>query len=156
MALPQLTATGNLTRDPELRHTQSGTAVASFTVACNKKRKNDDGKWEDVASCFLNCTVWDRDADAAVEVLAKGDQVTVVGSLRQRDYVDKDDNKRTAYEVDVYTVAKVVRARLADREKPGQPPVNDPWATQENKPKEASTPAAADPWAAPAGAEPPF
>lgn len=129
MALPQLTATGNLTGDPELRFTPAGKAVANFTVACNKKRKNEQtGEWEDVASCFLNCTVWDRDAEAVAEELRRGSQVTVVGALKQRTYDDRDGNKRTAYDVDVYSVALVVRSRLADREKPTGKPIEDPWA----------------------------
>lgn len=130
MALPQLTATGNLTGDPELRFTPAGKAVANFTVACNKKRKTDAGVWEDVASCFLNCTVWDRDAEAVAEELRRGSQVTVVGALKQRTYDDRDGNKRTAYDVDVYSVATVVRSRLAEREKPAEPASQqDPWAT---------------------------
>jgi single-strand DNA-binding protein len=129
MALPQLTATGNLTGDPELRFTPAGKAVANFTVACNKKRKTEAGVWEDVASCFLNCTVWDRDAEAVAEELTRGSQVTVVGALKQRTYEDRDGNKRTAYDVDVYSVAVVVKARLADREKPASAPLDDPWAT---------------------------
>lgn len=120
MALPQLTATGNLTGDPELRFTPAGKAVANFTVACNKKRKTEAGGWEDVASCFLNCTVWDRDAEAVAEELRRGSQVTVVGALKQRTYDDRDGNKRIAYDVEVYSVAAVVRSRVASQ---------DPWAT---------------------------
>lgn len=148
MALPQLTATGNLTGDPELRFTPAGKAVANFTVACNKKRKAEAGGWEDVASCFLNCTVWDRDAEAVAEELCKGSQVTVVGALKQRTYDDRDGNKRTAYDVDVYSVAKVVRSRSADREKPSGQPPQDPWS----KPADSSV----DPWASPPAEEPPF
>lgn len=139
MSLPQLTATGNLTADPELRFTPAGKAVANFTVACNKKRKTEAGGWEDVASCFLNCTVWDRDAEAVAEELRRGSQVTVVGALKQRTYDDRDGNKRTAYDVDVYSVALVVRSRPADRERPSGPPQNDPWSDGA-KPQ-------SDPWA---------
>ena len=149
MALPQLTATGNLTGDPELRFTPAGKAVANFTVACNKKRKTEAGGWEDVASCFLNCTVWDRDAEAVAEELTRGSQVTVVGALKQRSYEDRDGNKRTAYDVDVYSVALVVRSRPADRERPSEPPRNDPWS--------GGTQSSADPWAGVGSQEePPF
>ncbi len=139
MALPQLTATGNLTGDPELRFTPAGKAVANFTVACNKKRKTEAGGWEDVASCFLNCTVWDRDAEAVAEELRRGSQVTVVGALKQRTYDDRDGNKRTAYDVDVYSVAKVVRSRLAERDKPAEPSSQDPWSS-------APAQGGGDPW----------
>lgn len=146
MALPYLTATGNLTADPELRFTPSGKAVANFTVACNKKRKTDAGGWEDVASCFLNCTVWDRDAEAVAEELTKGTQVTVVGSLKQRTYEDRDGNKRSAYDVEVFNVAKVVRTRTADRDRA---PADGAFGGSGGNGN--------DPWAAPAGGEePPF
>jgi single-strand DNA-binding protein len=136
MALPSLTATGNLTDDPQIRFTSSGKAVASFTVACSKRRQTEAGGWEDSAVCFLRCTVWEREAEAVGEVLTKGAKVTVVGALKQSDYTDKEGNKRTSYDVDVYSVALVVKARTADREKPAEPSSQDPWAT----PADSSTP----------------
>jgi single-strand DNA-binding protein len=130
MGLPQITATGNLTGDPELRFTSSGKAVANWTIACNKKRKNEQtGEWEDVATCFLRCSIWETKAEAVAEKLSRGDEVTVVGSLKQNDYTDKDGNKRTSYDVEAYTVALVVKAPKADREKPAAPNQADPWAT---------------------------
>ena len=141
MGLPQVTATGNLTADPELRFTSSGKAVANWTIACNKKRKNEQtGEWEDVATCFLRCSIWEAKAEAAAEMLTRGAEVTVVGSLKQSEYTDKDGNKRTSYDVDAYSVALVVKAPKATREKPAQggQPQNDPWAkpagTQEEPP----------------------
>jgi single-stranded DNA-binding protein len=71
--------------------------------------------------------------------------VTVVGSLKQNDYTDKDGNKRTSYDVDAFTVALVVKAPKADREKPAQPQ-GDPW----------SAAPANDPWSKPADDVPPF
>lgn len=141
MALPNIMMTGTLVDDVELRYTPGGRAVGSFRVATNKKRKTDAGGWEDVESCFLSCTVWERDAEACVEELARGSRVTVVGALKQRQY-EHDGQKRTTYEVDVFSVAKVVKARTADRERPSEPtsdpwttggqgqPQNDPWASQ--------------------------
>lgn len=145
MGLPQLTATGNLTSDPELRFTSSGKAVANWTIACNKKRKNEHtNEWEDVATCFLRCSIWETKAEAVAEKLSKGDEVTVVGSLKQNDYTDKDGNKRTSYDVDAFSVALVVKAPKADRQ-PAAPP-NDPWGGAP----------ANDPWSKPADTEPPF
>lgn len=135
MALPQLTMTGNLTADPELRFTPSGAAVANFTVACSKRRKNDaTGEWEDVATCFLACTVWKQDAEAVAEELTKGTAVTVVGSLKQRSYEDRDGNKRSAFEVDVYTVAKVVKSRPAERAATQTASEADPWSRPAEEP----------------------
>ena len=146
MGLPQITATGNLTSDPELRFTSSGKAVANWTVACNKKRKNEQtNEWEDVATCFLRCSIWEGKAEAVAEKLTRGDEVTVVGSLKQSEYTDKDGNKRTSYDVDAFSVALVVKAPKAARQS-SQPSGNDPWSGGQQ----------ADPWAkGPAGDEPP-
>ena len=146
MPLPSITATGNLTADPELRFTSSGKAVASFTVACNKKRKNEAGEWEDVATCFLRCSIWEQKAEAVAEQLTRGSEVTVVGSLKQNDYTDKDGNKRTSYDVDAYSVALVVKPPKATREKPAQGGQSDPWGGAP----------ANDPWSKPADTQPPF
>jgi single-strand DNA-binding protein len=147
MGLPQITATGNLTSDPELRFTSSGKAVANWTVACNKKRKNENtNEWEDVATCFLRCSIWEGKAEAVAEKLTRGDEVTVVGSLKQTEYTDKDGNKRTSYDVDAFSVALVVKAPKAARQS-SHPSGNDPWSGGQQ----------ADPWAKPASnEEPPF
>jgi single-strand DNA-binding protein len=147
MGLPQITATGNLTSDPELRFTSSGKAVANWTVACNKKRKNEaTNEWEDVATCFLRCSIWETKAEAVAEKLSRGDEVTVVGSLKQTEYTDKDGNKRTSYDVDAFSVALVVKAPRADRQQAAKPSQGDPWGA-----------GGEDPWAkGPAGDQPPF
>lgn len=146
MGLPQITATGNLTSDPELRFTSSGKAVANWTVACNKKRKNEQtNEWEDVATCFLRCSIWEAKAEAVAEKLARGDEVTVVGSLKQSEYTDKDGNKRTSYDVDAFSVALVVKAPRADRQQSAKPAQGDPWGAGGN-----------DPWASRAEQSAPF
>ena len=146
MGLPQITATGNLTSDPELRFTSSGKAVANWTVACNKKRKNEQtNEWEDVATCFLRCSIWEAKAEAVAEKLTRGDEVTVVGSLKQSEYVDKDGNKRTSYDVDAFSVALVVKAPRADRQQAAKPAQSDPWSAGGQAP-----------WANTPREEPPF
>lgn len=99
MTLPSVTATGNLTADPELRFTNNGKAVASFTVACNDRRKDATGNWIDGDTTFLTCQAWDEQAEQITEQLSKGQRVTVAGKLRQRSYEAKDGSKRTVYEV---------------------------------------------------------
>ena len=90
---------GNLTRDPELRQTQCGTAVLSLRMASNGRRRNSQtGQWED-EPCFLGVTVWGARAEALARILARGSRVTVQGRLRWREWADKDGARREALEV---------------------------------------------------------
>lgn len=90
---------GNLTRDPELRQTQGGTAVLSLRMASNGRRKNPQtGQWED-EPCFLGVTVLGARADPLARILARGSRVTVQGRLRWREWADKDGARREALEV---------------------------------------------------------
>lgn len=129
MSLPQIALTGNVVDDPELRFTGTGKAVVSFRVACNERKKTDAGGWTDGDSLFLGVTAWEQQAEAIAEQVAKGSKVTVVGKLRQRQWEDKDGNKRSTFEVQAFDVALVVRPPKADREKPTTPASNDPWST---------------------------
>ena len=92
---------GRLTRDPELRHTQSGTAVASFTLAVDRDFKNQDGEKE---ADFINCVAWKGTAEMLARYFTKGRMAVVVGSLQLRDWTDKEGNKRRAAEVVADTV----------------------------------------------------
>jgi len=85
---------GNLTKDPEVRTSDSGTAVMSFSVAINESRKNHTtGEWETVPS-FIDCTVFGNRADGLSKVLAKGSKVVVSGRLHQSSW-EKDGVKRS-------------------------------------------------------------
>jgi single-strand DNA-binding protein len=96
-----LTITGNLTSDPELRFTPTGTAVAAFTVAASRRVYDQaSGQWKDGDTLFLRCSAWRDLADHAAESLTKGTRVIVTGRLKQRDYEASDGTKRTVYELD--------------------------------------------------------
>lgn len=127
MPLPNISLTGNVVDDPELRFTPGGKAVVSFRVAANQRKKTENGGWVDGDSCFLSVTAWEQAAEAIAEQVQRGTKVIVTGVLKQRDYEDRDGNKRTAYDVQAYDVAIVVRPPKAEREKPTTP-VDDPWA----------------------------
>ncbi|MEU2514328.1 single-stranded DNA-binding protein [Streptomyces syringium] len=103
-----LTATGNLTGDPVLRFTGTGTPVASFTVACNDRRKNTVGQWEDAGTLWVRCAAWGRLAEAAAEQLVKGDAVTVTGHLRPDDY-ERDGIKHSGFQVQLGSLARLIR-----------------------------------------------
>ena len=87
---------GNLTRDPELRTTSSGTSVCTFSIAVNRNFTNAAGERE---ADFINITVWRGLAENCAKYLTKGRKVAVAGSLQSRTYDDKEGNKRYALEV---------------------------------------------------------
>ncbi len=80
---------GNLTRDVELRHLQSGTCVGDTSIAINDKRKGDNGEWiEDVT--FVELTLWGRTAEIANEYLSKGSPALIEGRLKLEQWDDKN------------------------------------------------------------------
>ena len=87
---------GNLTKDPELRSTQGGKAVASFTIAVSRRFKNQAG--ESVTD-FFPVTAWGQLAEVCGRYLAKGKKVAVVGELQTRSYEDKQGVKRYVTEI---------------------------------------------------------
>ena len=89
---------GTLGKDPEIRYTASGTAVASFSLATSEKFKNKSGEWEEKTE-WHNVTLWGRQAEIAGEYLAKGKQVHIVGRLQTRKWQDKDGKDRYTTEI---------------------------------------------------------
>jgi single-strand DNA-binding protein len=117
MADNTVTLVGNITDDPELRFTPSGRPVANFTVAVNRRYKNNDGQWEDKLDGFFRCNVWADQAENAAESLQKGTRVVVTGRLQQRSWEDNDGNKRSAFEVQVDEVGPSLRWSTAQVQK---------------------------------------
>ena len=90
---------GNLTRDPELRHTPSGTAVCSLRLAVNSRRKDGaTGQWSDKPNYF-DITVWGQQGESCAQYLAKGRPVGVQGRLEWREWDAQDGSKRQAVEI---------------------------------------------------------
>ena len=87
---------GRLTRDPELRRTQSGTAVASFTLAVDRDYKPQDGERE---TDFIDIVAWRGTGEFVSKYFTKGRMAVVEGRLQVRDWTDKDGNKRRSTEV---------------------------------------------------------
>jgi single-strand DNA-binding protein len=91
--------TGNLTRDPELRNTPSGTAVCSLRIATNTRRKDNTGEWVDKANYF-DVTVWGAQGENCARYLAKGRPVAIDGRLEWREWQDKETGaNRSAVEI---------------------------------------------------------
>lgn len=119
---------GNLTRDPEMRATQSGVSVCNFSIAVNRRYKNPQtGQTE---TDFFNIVAWRQLADLCGKFLMKGKKVAVVGSIQTRTYEAQDGSKRTAFDI----VADEVEFLTPAGEAPGTrntaytPPANSPTA----------------------------
>ncbi len=89
---------GNLGKDPELKHTSSGTAVATMTLATNERFKDKSGEWQDKTE-WHNVVLWQRLAEVASEYLKKGRSVYVEGRLQTRSWEDKQGQKRYTTEI---------------------------------------------------------
>lgn len=87
---------GRLTRDPELRRTQGGTAVASFTLAVDRDFKDQTGER---GTDFIDCVAWSHTGEFASKYFSKGRMAVVQGRLQLRDWTDRDGNKRRSAEV---------------------------------------------------------
>ncbi|ACU40832.1 MULTISPECIES: single-stranded DNA-binding protein [Actinosynnema] len=146
-----ITVVGNLTSDPELRFTQSGAAVAGFTVASTPRTfDRQSGEWKDGEALFLRCNVWRQVAENVAETLTRGSRVIVTGRLRQRSFETKEGEKRTVVELEVdeigpslrYATAKVNKVSRGDgggggygggqqqsRGGGGGAPADDPWGS---------------------------
>ena len=99
---------GNLTDDPELRFTTSGTAVASLRVAVTPRVKDGDA-WRDGETSFFRVNVWRQMAENAAESLSKGDRVIVVGRLKARSWETPEGDKRSVVEVEADEIGPSLR-----------------------------------------------
>ena len=124
---------GRLTRDPELRRTGSGLAVASFSVAVDRDYPNKEtGERE---TDFINCVAWRHTGEFVSKYFSKGSMIVVSGRLQIRNWTDKDGNKRTTAEIvadDVYFGESKKEKTESASSVPGpytttQNPYSGPW-----------------------------
>lgn len=115
-----ITLIGNLTNDPELRFTPSGSAVSNFTLASTPRTfDRQSNEWKDGETLFMRCSLWREAAENVAESLTKGMRVIVSGRLKSRSYETKEGEKRTVVELEVdeigpslrYAIAKVSRTQ---------------------------------------------
>lgn len=119
--LNHITIMGRLTRDPELRHTQSQTPVASFTLAVDRDYSKQEGS--DKKTDFIDCVAWRGTAEFVSKHFVKGRMATVSGRLQIREWTDKDGNKRRSAEVtadNVYFCDSPVFKEVAQQMEYGQ------------------------------------
>jgi single-strand DNA-binding protein len=110
---------GNLGKDPEVRYTASGTAVASFSLATSEKFKNKEGEWEERTE-WHNVTLWGRLAEIAGEYLGKGKTVYIEGRLQTRKWQDKDGKDRYTTEIVGEKMQMLSRKDGSNHEEAGQ------------------------------------
>jgi single-strand DNA-binding protein len=109
-----VTVVGNLTTDPEMRVTSTGTAVANFTVAQTPRIYDRfTGAWRDGETLFLRCVVWRETAEHMMESVVKGSRVMVVGRLRQRSFEVDEGERRTVLELHADEVGVSLRYATA-------------------------------------------
>jgi single-strand DNA-binding protein len=112
---------GRLGKDPEVRYTQSGKAVASFTVATNERWTGQDGQPQE-STTWHNIVAWGRQAEVIKEYLSKGRQIYIEGRISNRSYEDKEGNKRYISEVVVQNFQFL--GDRSDRQGPSAAPDN--------------------------------
>lgn len=106
---------GRLTRDPELRHTQSNTAVCSFRLAIDRDRKGPNGERQ---TDFIDCTAWGKTAEFVSQWFHQGSLAIAVGRIQSRQWQDKDGSNRTAIEINCDEVLFGETKKQAEKQKP--------------------------------------
>jgi single-strand DNA-binding protein len=123
MALPTITAQGNLVFDPDFTVTASGISRCKLRIACNERKKGDNGAWTDGETSFFDVVLWRGLAEAAGDAFKKGQPILVVGKVRVSKYEDKNGVERTAVEITADEIAAVIKANKAK----DIPADSDPW-----------------------------
>jgi single-strand DNA-binding protein len=127
-----ITLVGRLGGDPEIRFTQAGKSVASFSLVTSKSTKQPDGSWVESETTWYRVEAWDTLGENVVESLRKGYQVIVKGRVFMDTYTTKDGAERQSLKVNAYAIGpdlkrgvfqKVETAGVAAR------PIDDPWST---------------------------
>jgi single-strand DNA-binding protein len=139
-----ITIIGNLTADPELKFTDSGQALARFTVASTPRTfDRDANQWKDGTSTFFRCAAWRSLAEHVAESLGKGSRVVLSGRIRQHDWTTPEGDKRSMLAVEVDEIGASLRfttVTINGKRTNGNAPSDDSWATTDT----------------PTGAAPPF
>lgn len=120
--LNSIVVMGRLTRDPELRYTQSQTPVASFTLAV--ERDFADKQTGERATDFIDCVAWRSSGEFVSKYFQKGSMAVVSGRLQMREWTDRDGNKRTSAEVVVVNIYFGESKRRGDTPSPSTPAFN--------------------------------
>lgn len=121
MSINRCNISGNIGRDPELRQTQGGTQVLTFSLAVSDRKRNpQSGQWEEVTN-WIPCVVFGNRAESLSRLLSKGMKCAVEGKLRQSSYKDKSGQNRSKIEVIVDEVEFLSNSKAQNQSQPQQP-----------------------------------
>lgn len=124
---------GRLTRDPELKSTQSGISVCTFGIAVDRRAKRDKNTAQQTAD-FFNVTAWRRQAELISQYFTKGRQIALDGRLQQHTYQAQDGTRRNVVEV-VLENFDFIGGSNAETSQDGQPEQTQPLQQQDNQPR---------------------
>lgn len=114
---------GRLTKEPEIKNTANQTAVASFTIACNRSFKNEQGGYD---TDFIDCVAWRQTATFVGHNFHKGDQILISGRVQTRSYENSQGSKVKVFEIIVEEVNFCGGSTAKSASAPApQPPTND-------------------------------
>ena len=113
---------GRITREIELRYTQTNKAVAQFSLAVNRQYKNENGGYD---TDFINCELWGKQAETISKYTQKGDLIAVSGALRIEKYKDKEGNTKTRTYIAVENIT-LLNSHKQKEEKIAQSPTTNP------------------------------
>lgn len=121
MSINRCNISGNIGREPELRQTQGGTQVLTFSLAVSDRKRNpQSGEWEEVTN-WIPCVVFGNRAESLSRLLSKGMKCAVEGKLRQSSYKDKNGQNRSKIEVIVDEVEFMSQSKAQNQPQPQQP-----------------------------------
>ena len=128
MSINVVVLTGRLTNSPELKTTNNGTSVCSFSIAVDRRYKAGEERQAD----FINIVTWRSSAEFVSKYFKKGQMIAIRGGIQTRRYTDKDGNNRTAFEVVADEVQFADFGKKEDAQAPAVDPANDPLANFQN------------------------
>ncbi|WNM29532.1 single-stranded DNA-binding protein [Streptomyces sp. Li-HN-5-11] len=134
-----ITIIGNLTADPEVKVTESGQALARFSVASTPRTfDRESNQWKDGTSTFFRCAAWRALAEHVADSLTKGSRVVLSGRIRQHDWKTPEGENRSMLAVEVDEIGASLRfttVTINGKRSNGGAASDDPWATDGNAPK---------------------
>jgi single-strand DNA-binding protein len=125
MSNPNITIVGRIGVDPEYKNF-SGNDIVKFRVITSDRRKTDDGNWEDVNTSGWNVVAWNKLAESSKNILEKGQEVIIIGSMKEDSWTDKEGNNRKSTEITASNIAVTTYSIQKAGKSAGPQPVTEP------------------------------